>query len=74
MCLIPLRSYRKQARGNQEREPPRGNNSIRTPNTTMVTDGGLLEDIRRDGHVREQQRILQQAGRNAEEPAHTPGQ
>jgi hypothetical protein len=64
----------QQARGNLEREPPRRNNSIRTPNNTMVTDGGLLEDIRRDGRVREQQRILQQAGRNTEKLAHTPGQ
>jgi hypothetical protein len=37
--------------------PPRRNNSIQTPNNTMVTDGGLLEDIRRNGRVREQQRI-----------------
>jgi hypothetical protein len=40
----------------------------------MVTDGGLLEDIRRNGRVREQQRILQQSGRGAEELAHTSGQ
>jgi hypothetical protein len=39
----------------------------------MISDGGLLEDIRRTGRVREQQRILQQAGRNAEEREHTPG-
>jgi hypothetical protein len=54
--------------------PPRRNTSVWTPNNTMVTDGGLLEDIRRNGHVREQQKILQQAGRNAEEQEHTPGQ
>jgi hypothetical protein len=53
--------------------PPRRNTAGRTPNNTMVSDGGLLEDIRRTGQVREQQRILQQAGRNAEEQEHTPG-
>jgi hypothetical protein len=54
--------------------PPRRNTSVRTLNNTMVTDRGLLEDIRRNGRVREQQRMLQQAGRNAEEQEHTPGQ
>jgi hypothetical protein len=39
--------------------PPRRNTSVRTPNNTMVTDGGLFEDIRRNGCVRDQQRILQ---------------
>jgi hypothetical protein len=53
--------------------PPRRNTAGRTPNNTMVSDSGLLEDIRRTGRVREQQRILQQAGRNAEEREHTPG-
>jgi hypothetical protein len=64
----------QQAKSNQEREAPRQNDSIRRPNTTMVTDGGLLEDIRRDGFLREQQRMLQQAGRNAEDLARTRGQ
>jgi hypothetical protein len=53
--------------------PPWRNTAVRTPNNTMVMDGGLLEDIRRNGRVREQQRILQQAGRDAEELEHTPG-
>jgi hypothetical protein len=53
--------------------PPRRNTSVRTPNNTMVTDGGLFEDIWRIGRVREQQRILHQAGRDAEEQEHTPG-
>jgi hypothetical protein len=53
--------------------PPRRNTAGRTPNNTMVSDGGLLEEIRRTGRVREQQRILQQAGRNAEERETTPG-
>jgi hypothetical protein len=53
--------------------PPRRNTAVRTQNNTMVTDGGLFEDIRRNGHVREQQRILQEAGRDAEEQEHTPG-
>jgi hypothetical protein len=51
---------------------PRRNTAVRTPNNTMVSDGGLLADIRRNGRVREQQRILQQAGRDAEEQEHTP--
>jgi hypothetical protein len=54
--------------------PPRRNTAVRTTNNTMVSDGGLLEDIRRNGRVREQQRTLQQAGRDAEEQEHTPGQ
>jgi hypothetical protein len=53
--------------------PPRRNTAGRTPNNTMVSDGGLLEKIRMTGRVREQQRILQQAGRNAEAQEHTPG-
>jgi hypothetical protein len=53
--------------------PPRRNTAVRTQNNTMVTDGGLFKDIRRNGCVREQQRILQQAGRDAEELEHTPG-
>jgi hypothetical protein len=53
--------------------PPRRNTAVRTPNNTMVSDGGLLEDIRRNGRIREQQRIPQQAGRDAEEQEHTPG-
>jgi hypothetical protein len=53
--------------------PPRRNTAVGTPNNIMVTDGGLFEDIRRNGRVREQQRILQQAGRDAEEQEHTPG-
>jgi hypothetical protein len=53
--------------------PPRRNTAVRTPNNTMVTDAGLFEDIRRNGRVREQQRILQQAGRDSEEQEHTPG-
>jgi hypothetical protein len=53
--------------------PPRRNTAVRTPNNTMVKDGSLFEDIRRNGRVREQQRILQQAGRDAEEQEHTPG-
>jgi hypothetical protein len=36
-------------------KPTDGNNSIRTPNTTMSTHRGLLEDIRRNGRLREQQ-------------------
>jgi hypothetical protein len=53
--------------------PPRRNTAVRTPSNTMVSDRGLFEEIRRTGRVREQQRILQQAGRNAEEQEHTPG-
>jgi hypothetical protein len=53
--------------------PPRRNTAGRTPNNTMVSDGGLLEEIRRTGQVRDQQRILQQAGRNTEAQEHTPG-
>jgi hypothetical protein len=53
--------------------PPRRNTAVRTPNNTMVSDGSLLEDIRRNGCVRGQQRILQQAGRDAEEHEHTQG-
>jgi hypothetical protein len=53
--------------------PPRRNTAVRTPNNTMVSDGRLFEEIRRTGRVREQQRILQQARRNAEEQEHTPG-
>jgi hypothetical protein len=53
--------------------PPRRNTAVRTPNNTMVSDGGLLGAIRRNGRLREQQRILQQAGRDAEEQEHTPG-
>jgi hypothetical protein len=37
----------------------------------MVSESGLLEDIRRTGRGRKQQRILQQAGRNAESQIHT---
>jgi hypothetical protein len=29
--------------------PPRRNTAVRTPNNTMVSDGGLLEDIGRNG-------------------------
>jgi hypothetical protein len=45
---------------------PTGNTATRTPNYTMVSDDRLREDVRRTGRVRKQQRILQQAGRNAE--------
>jgi hypothetical protein len=58
---------------NQNTSPQRRNNAGRTPNNTMVSESGLLEDIRRTGRGRKQQRILQQAGRNAEAQEHTPG-
>jgi hypothetical protein len=53
--------------------PPRRNTAVRTPNSTMVTDGGLFEDIRRYRRVREQKGILQQAGKDTEELEHPPG-
>jgi hypothetical protein len=53
--------------------PPRRNTAGRTPNNTMVLDVGLFEEIRRTGRVREQQRILQQAERNAEAQENTLG-
>jgi hypothetical protein len=53
--------------------PPRRNTAGRTPNNSMVSDGGLFEEIRRTGRVREQQRIVQQAGINEEAQEHTPG-
>jgi hypothetical protein len=31
--------------------PPRRNTAVRTPNNTMVSDGGLFEEIRRTGRV-----------------------
>jgi hypothetical protein len=37
----------------------------------MGSESGLLEDIRRTGRGRKQQRILLQAGRNAEAQEHT---
>jgi hypothetical protein len=50
-----------------------GNTTTRTPNNTIVSDDRPREDMRRTGRVMKQQRILQQAGRNAEAQEHTPG-
>jgi hypothetical protein len=58
---------------NQNTSPQRRNTAGRTPNNTIGSESGLLEDIRRTGRGRKQQKVLQQAVRNAEAQEHTPG-
>jgi hypothetical protein len=53
--------------------PRRRNAAERTPNNTMVSGSGLLEDIRKTGRRRKKQRIPQQAGRKAEAKELIPG-
>jgi hypothetical protein len=62
-----------QTQLHQSPHKPTGNTATITPTNTMVTDDRLREDMRRTGRVRKQQRILQQARRNAEAQEHTPG-